>query len=138
MRVKDTEMGKVMISLGNAISVVTGMMYSRTGMSGIYRTIAAIVRLYDSDFTKEQIKMGVVDARNEVLRQHPWIETLALPGADDDAVAWLGIQEAEYGKFVQVSPIDNWAGHDVDVMTFMIPGVLSPHNRVSKMDLVIE
>lgn len=127
----------VMISLGNAISVVTGRMYSKTRMVGIFRTIAAIVRLYDTDFTKEQLKKAVLDVRAEVDRQHPWIRAIELPD-DSDVIEWLDIQEAKYGKFIQVFPIDRWTGFEIDVHTYGVPGILSPENRVSKKDLVID
>lgn len=127
----------VLVSLGNLISIISRRMFSRTGMRGVLRSMAAIVRVYDDDFCVEQMKMVRDDVSTELRRQHPWLGDLELPS--EDHFEWLGLQEDIYGKFIQVFPIEDWRGHHTSVCTYPVfGGFLHPDHRVSRDDIKID
>jgi hypothetical protein len=91
--------------LGDILTITTGRLVSPTHMQGVHEILDFLTG--DTLFT-HQLPRACDEAQPELLRQHPDLVDIAVPGEFDGVEhvgRWLAEQVARFGETREVSPL---------------------------------
>lgn len=92
-------------SLGDVLTVATGRLLTRKGVSGMYEILNFMT---GDDLYTHQIPRALEECGPHMRRQHPQIASIEVPEAlegQEEVWSWLDSQEAVHGDIFCVTPI---------------------------------
>lgn len=98
--------------LADLLSVTTGVLLSHDHIGGVYRVLNFLT---DDSLMTHQLPAAVEVMRPVLLRQLPWLESLAAPKGvtTEELLAWRDWAETEYGTEHEVTAEPSaWGEHD--------------------------
>jgi hypothetical protein len=99
--------------IGDLLSVSTGALVSPDGIGGVYKILNYLT---GDNLMTHQLPLACDAIRPDLLKQHPWLESITAPKFDGDEArvkAWVEEQGAEYGLWHPLNPVpESWGQHD--------------------------
>lgn len=104
-------------SLGDVLTVATGRLLTRRGMSGVYDILNFMT---GDDLYTHQIPRALEECGPHMRRQHPQVVLIEVPEvleSQENVWSWLASQEAVHGDSFCVTPIPAEDHASIDPLT---------------------